>query len=311
MEPSVKSLLIADPRSETVRLYEEMLANGPWDLRTATSGKAAIDLFYTRPPQAVLVRHGMAGSLTQPLIDEIKGDNVYGHVPVVVVLSREELEAGVDWNITRADDCIVEPVDKAELAARVELCLARAQRDVSANPLTALPGNLTITRETERRLASGRHFAFAYLDIDNFKSFNDKYGFSRGDEVLRMTARVIVNAIRSLDSDDTYVGHIGGDDFVWIAPNDLMAEACNRVISGFDLLVGNFYDAEDRERGCIESTDRQGNAVTFPLMSISIGVLDTSVARVQHLAELFERVTEVKSFTKKIDGSSFIIDRRH
>ncbi|MBN2308086.1 MAG: diguanylate cyclase [Candidatus Hydrogenedentes bacterium] len=308
--PRKSIALIADPRPAERAALERILSEAGYEVRTAETGQEALDIFYAEPPRCLVLKHGMPVREGLSLLKEIKSDNVYGHLPAVEVVSRAELEAGIDWDGVPADDYVVEPLDATELLSRIRICWARAQRDVNANPLTGLPGNLTITREAEQRLAANQAFAFAYLDLDAFKAYNDKYGFSRGDEVLRMTARVVVNAIRALGNDNTYVGHIGGDDFVFITPCELAAQACESITRSFDLVVTNFYDEDDRARGCIESVDRKGNPTTFPLMACSIGVVDTRASAISHIAELFSRVTEVKSVAKGLPGSNFALDRR-
>ncbi len=310
MTDTPKIVLVADSQSSTLNLLSGAVAAAGFLVRPAASFHEAIESFYAQPPQCIITRLEMEDSPCSKLLDEIKRDNFYGHLPVILVARQEYIERGIDWHLVPADDYLIEPLSVWEVASRVRLCLSRALRDVNANPLTGLPGNLTIMREAERRLSTGQRFSFAYLDVDSFKSFNDKYGFSRGDEVLRMTARIIVNAVRSLDSLDTYVGHIGGDDFVFITPCEFMAHACQRIASNFDLIVRDFYDADDRENGFIQSMDRQGKPQTFPLMSVSIGAVDTSTAEIQHVADMFTRVTEVKSFAKRLPGSNFIMDRR-
>lgn len=302
--------LVADSRASMREALTGHLTDGGFTVKAVDSGPDALDLFYAEPPRCVVLQHGILLREGRTLLDEIKSDNVYGHLPAVVVISAEECEAGVDWDAVPADDYVVDPFTASELLSRIRMCWARAQRDVNANPLTGLPGNLTITHEAERRLASNTPFAFAYLDLDAFKAYNDRYGFSRGDEILRMTARVVVNAVRALSCSDTYVGHIGGDDFVFITPPDCMAEACKQICANFDLVVPNFYDDEDRAAGCIKSKDRQGNPTEFPLASCSIGVVDTSLSAMTHIAELFSRVTEMKSLAKRTAGSYFTIDRR-
>ncbi len=271
---------------------------------------AALEAVYANPPDCILVQHEGPVSDKNPLLAELKADNVYGHLPIVLIVTDEGLRAGVDWDVNEADDFLVHPFSGEEVAARVRLCIERAQRDVNANPLTGLPGNLTIMREADHRIAAGQPFAMAYLDIDNFKPFNDKYGFSRGDEVLRMTARILLNAIHSLDTTDTYIGHIGGDDFIFMVPPTHVARVCKRIAQDFDTIVPDFYDEDDRAAGTIESIDRRGEVQTFPLMTISLAVIDTSAVTVSHMADLSSRAAEVKHFTKHLQGSNFIIDRR-
>ena len=305
----IAAILVVERSLEACGLIAAPLEAAGYGVIPAYNGSKALEAIYADPPQCIVVPHGHAGSADGTLLDDLKGDSVYGHLPVIVTVSAEEL-AQIDWARVRADDYLVTPVDDAELVSRVRLCLARAQRDLNANPLTGLPGNLAILREAERRLAAGQPFAVAYLDLDHFKPFNDKYGFSRGDEVLRMTARILVNAIRRLNNPDTCIGHVGGDDFLFMTPSALMEQACKDVLRDFDLIVPNFYDEADRASGQILSVSRTGEQQTFPLMSCSIAVVDAGAVEVQHLADISSRSAEVKKYAKGLPGSNYLMDRR-
>ncbi len=310
MENETQPLVLVIGRTEKDTLvHVEALEAGGFAVVTAHTRTAIHTAIYAEPPQCVLLPLELTGAGGASLLEELKSDNLYGHIPAMVTLTVEDIPE-VDWNRVPADDYLVRPFEAEELVSRVRLCLARAQRDVNANPLTGLPGNITIMREAEGRLASGVPFAIGYLDLDHFKSFNDKYGFGRGDEVLRMTARIIVNVVRGLNSRETYVGHVGGDDFVFIAPPPLVEKVCEEIARNFDLIVPDFYSAEDRARRCIESVDRKGTPQTFPMMSCSIAVVDTTHSRVAHVGDISKRCAEVKKYAKTIPGSSYLIDRR-
>lgn len=276
----------------------------------AASAAEMMEKLYTHPPHCLVLPLRMRGPQGANLLDELKADNLYGHVPVIVTLGPEELLSGIDWRRVVADDYLVVPFTPEELLSRIRLCLARAQRDLHANPLTGLPGNITIIQEAEQRMADGQPFTMAYLDIDHFKAFNDKYGFSRGDEVLRMTARILLNAVRGLNDPYSYVGHVGGDDFIFLLSPEYVERACQDVLRNFELIVPNFYDEDDRIRGEIQSVDRQGNAQTFPLMTCSIAVVDTGSTAVLHIGEISARAAQVKKYAKTLQGSNFVIDRR-
>jgi len=267
-------------------------------------------LIQETPPSCLVVPLELPGA--EPgvsLAQDLKNDTIYGHLPVLATMSATALNK-VDWVKLRVDEFILAPYDDDELLARVQICLARAQRDLNANPLTGLPGNIAIIREAEARLKRAEPFAVAYLDLDNFKPFNDKYGFLRGDEVLRMTARVVVNAARTIKSDHSFVGHVGGDDFVLITPSDKIAKACDEITRNFDLLITNFYDEEDRIRGAIHSIDRQGNTSAFSIMTCSIAVIDTAMHPVRHVADISARAAQVKKYAKSVTGSATCYDRR-
>jgi diguanylate cyclase (GGDEF)-like protein len=183
-------------------------------------------------------------------------------------------------------------------------------RALDANPLSKLPGNTSIIQRIQQLIDNGDDFALAYCDLDYFKSYNDKYGFSRGDEVLMMAARVIVNTIRSYQGVSSFVGHVGGDDFVFILPPDKVEDACKRIIKAFDEIVPHFYDPADRKRGNITSVDREGNTKIFPLMAISLAVVVNTERRIEHYGEVSSIAMELKKKAKEDPKSSYVIDRR-
>ena len=303
-------ILIADPRPEFSTPLSEILERAGYEVTVTKSARETRSAFYADPPHCMVIHYGMTSDSGEDLLKELKSDNVYGHLPAILSATNEELAAGIDWLSVPADDFVVDPIDGDTLLTRIHLCWSRAQRDVNANPLTGLPGNLAISREAERRLGAGENFAFAYMDLDGFKSFNDSYGFARGDEILRMTARLLVNTVRSVDREKTHIGHVGGDDYVFIAPSGLIGKTCEAVVAAFDSIVPDFYDDADRKQGGIQSTDRQGNPRWCPIVTCSIGAVDTNISKVKHIADLFGRVSEVKNVAKKLQGSRFVVDRR-
>ncbi len=288
----------------------DVLNDAGFDARPVVEPDLIQTIIQETPPACIIVPHGLPGFDGSPtLAASMKNDAIYGHLPMIVTLSSDALDA-IDWVTLRVDDFLLVPFERETLLARVRICLARAQRDLNANPLTGLPGNIAIIREAEARLRSGTPFCVGYLDLDHFKPFNDKYGFIRGDEVLRMTARVVVNAVRGVGRNDTYVGHVGGDDFVFILPSEVATAVCEEIIRSFDLLISNFYDEEDRIRGAIHSIDRQGNSRTFSIMTCSVAVVDTAIHPVKHVADISARAAQVKKLAKSTQGSSICFDRR-
>lgn len=286
------------------------LRKGGYYAQVASGDNLVQAIIQDTPPGCIIVPYVLRSpDGTIPLVASLKADGIYGHLPMITTLPASALP-GVNWQEIQADDFLIEPFEKDVLLARVEICLVRAQRDLNANPLTGLPGNIAIIREAEARLKAEVDFCVAYLDLDNFKPFNDKYGFLRGDEVLRMTARVVVNAVRALNRNDTHVGHVGGDDFVFILPPRVAADVCDEIVRHFDLLIPNFYDEEDRIRGEIHSIDRQGNTRSFPIMTCSIAVVDTTAQPVKHVADLSARAAQVKKLAKSFEKSNTCFDRR-
>jgi diguanylate cyclase (GGDEF)-like protein len=190
------------------------------------------------------------------------------------------------------------------------MIIRRTSRDLEANPLTRLPGNVSILNELSKRLESNALFAVCYCDLDKFKAYNDKYGFEHGDEVIRETARVLIGAVHQLGNPDDFIGHIGGDDFVVVTTPSIVDKLCNKIIADFEKKSPNFYTEADRKRGFILAKDRQGKELQIPLISISIGVVTNESRKIEHVAQIGELGAELKSFAKSLERSNFVKDKR-
>jgi len=181
---------------------------------------------------------------------------------------------------------------------------------IDASPLTRLPGGIAIENILQKRLDSGIPLAFCLLDLDNFKAFNDRYGYAMGSEVIKATARIIEEVISNKGTEEDFIGHIGGDDFTVISSPDRFADICKAVIEAFDKAIPGFYDNEDRSRGYIIGKTRQGIVVNFPLMTISIAVVTNKERKLTNTAEVGEIAAELKDYAKSIPGSIYVIDKR-
>ncbi len=273
-------------------------------------GRAAIDLLFTDPPDLLVVDNRLADITGSEVASLVKSENVYRQLPVILCLDPGDMERAWDWTAVEMDDFLLRPLIPAEVKARIDLTMNRALRALDANPLTKLPGNTSIIQRIQLLIDRGEDFALAYCDLDYFKSFNDKYGFSRGDEVLMMSARVVVNTIKSFGGAKSFVGHVGGDDFVFIMSPDLVESACKQVVASFDAIVPQFYDLKDREQGCIVSTDRQGEVRTFPLMAVSIAVIFNRNKRLKHYGEASALAMSLKKKAKENPKSCYVLDQR-
>lgn len=273
-------------------------------------GAAALEYLFADPPDLLVVDAVLPDMDGTELIRLIKGENVYRQLPVVLCLDDEAAVEALDFGALEVDDFLTKPVAGPVCRGRLILAYHRATRELDASPLTKLPGNTSIIHRIQDLIEREEEFALAYIDLDHFKSFNDKYGFSRGDEVLLMTARVIVNSIRGFMGTSTFVGHVGGDDFVFIVPPDKAEQACRQVIDNFDSIVPHFYDQEDRQQGAIHSVDRQGQAQIFPLMAISIAVVFNRGGRLKHFGEASQIAMNLKKEAKKNPASCYVMDKR-
>jgi len=178
------------------------------------------------------------------------------------------------------------------------------------SPLTGLPGSAVLRQEVDKRLSAHAEFIFLYLDIDNFKAYNDAYGFGRGDIAIRQLGKEVVAATAELGQPDDLCVHIGGDDFAVLTTSDKYAQLSEKVIAGFREHVPALYPEEAREQGYIETVSRRGEPARYPLMTISIGGVNTATRRVSSYLELSEIAAEVKRHAKELDGSQFVMDRR-
>ena len=188
--------------------------------------------------------------------------------------------------------------------------LVRTERDVSVHPSTRLPGTTEIEREIRRRLESDQEFAVCYADLDHFKEFNDRYSYYDGDRVIYLLSRILHDVVKGLLGPRGFVGHIGGDDFIFVVPAEEISPVCSEILDVFDTLIPLQYNDQDRRAGYFFGKDRRGQLHRVPLMTLSIGIVTNRHRRFAHPAQVSELATEMKSYAKTLPGSVFVVDRR-
>lgn len=284
------------------------LSKYEFDIYQFKSLKEALEVVYEEIPNLIIVETLKIKAHEREIINGLKADPIFVSTNIVAIVSDDF--RCKDWKTFLIDDYIRLKDIERDLSMRIELCFERVERMIATNPLTKLPGNLVIEREIQNRLDRGEIFALAYADLDNFKPFNDKYGFSRGDEVIKMLGRLIMNVVRSEQPLGSFVGHIGGDDFVYIMKPELIVQTTEKIIDIFGNLIKNFYDIEDLKQGYLESTDRKGMKQIFPIMSVSVGIASNQYRKFKHFSEIAEAASEMKSFAKKQTNLRYAVDRR-
>jgi PleD family two-component response regulator len=306
--PRTTRILIVDDEAKNVELLARYLARGGYAVTTATHGEEALEKVHAEIPDVLLVDIAMPVMDGLSVCRALRKDVRTRSLPIILVTAHGTLEgyrAG-------ADDYVIKPFDLGELKTRIECAFQRRRWDLAVHPLTRLPGSPGIEEELRKRLAAGDPFAFAYLDIDFFKAYNDAYGYEAGDRVIKMLANLLIDASVA-DPPGAFAGHVGGDDFVFIASIDHMTAVLPAVANAFDVKRGDYYRPEDLAECRIESVDRQGRRKIFPLMTLSVAVVTTQTRTIAHPARLIEIASEIKQFvkTKDHEGKSICLwDRR-
>jgi diguanylate cyclase (GGDEF)-like protein len=302
-------VLVADDDEDIVRFVEVNLRLEGFEVATASNGEEALAAAYELSPDLVLLDIMMPALDGFEVCQRLRSDSRTQHISVIM-LTAKSLSADKVVGLTAgADDYMIKPFDPIELVARVKSALRRSREMRDVNPLTQLPGNVQVQDEVSRRVAKGEPFALVYIDLDNFKAFNDHYGFLRGDEAIKLLARCIGDAVDT-NTQESFVGHVGGDDFVAIAAPDAAEHLAAAIIDNWDQRVPDLYDQEDAARGYIEVVDRRKKLHRFGFVTVSIGIASNTARYIDSHWAASEIAAEMKAFAKTKDRSSFAIDRR-
>ena len=244
------------------------------------------------------------------LVRRLKSDAFTAIVPVTALAAEHHPEQVQAWFSAGADEVISSLFSPAEQRSRLDAMLVRTERDVSVHPSTRLPGTTEIERDIRRRLESDLEFAVCYADLDHFKEFNDRYSYYDGDRVIYLLSRILHDVVKGLLGGRGFVGHIGGDDFIFIVPTTEISVVCSEILDVFDTLIPLQYNDQDRRAGYFFGKDRRGQLHRVPLMTLSIGIVTNRHRKFAHPAQVSELATEMKSYAKTLPGSVFVVDRR-
>jgi PAS domain S-box-containing protein len=302
-----KILLVDDDRGIRM-ICRDVLENQGFLVREAEEGTEALKEARRFRPDLVLVDVMMPGMDGFQLAQKLRTDRETSLTPIIFLSARGQTADKVRAFKLGAEDYLVKPFDSVELVARVEKALARRDLELGASPTTRLPGSQAIAQEIDRRMNDGTNFAFCYLDLDNLKSFNDYYGYAKADAVILQTGDIVREVVARVGGPGDFIGHIAGDDFVFLTTAEHADRVCTTVIETFDRLVPLYYNKGDRERGFIETNDRYGVLRRFPVMSISIACLTRDGSRLSTHAALSTAAAELKQRAKAVPGSSYVRD---
>lgn len=306
MEITKQKVLLVDDDEQQRKAFIISLRELGRAFLEAGDGNVAIDLAVSEKPDIILTDYHMPHINGIQLVRQIRGNPFTAHIPVIMVSGETDPRERVAMIRAGVDDVVLKPYDPAELAARVDMVVARCNRELCTDSLTRLPGNVPTREQVHRRLGAYKAFALCYLDIDNFKSFVDLYGYERGSRAIAMVARLIERAVREAGRPSDFVGHIGGDDFVLLVGPDRARPICDRTLELFASRTPELYDDEDRERGYITAHDRDGTLSTFPLMSLSAVIISCSAGTGCTAATLADLVARLKAEAKAQEGNTIL-----
>lgn len=305
-----QKILAVDDEPDILRLTQFLLESWGYEVATASSGKEAVEQARLVEPDLILMDVNMEEMNGFEACEKLKSDFATSFIPVIMLTSQDQVQNKVHGLGKGADDYVIKTVDPLELQARIEMVIRRTQEQSGANPLTRLPGNMALERQVKMRLEAGDAFSVCYCDLDNFKAYNDKYGYEAGDKVIFHTAQILMSTVRELGTRDDFVGHIGGDDFVLITNPDRDSIICKAIAEKFDETIVNFYDEADRERRSIQVENRSGEIEDFPIMSITLAIVSGGKEDFGSTHVIAERAAELKKYLKRFEGSNFLSERR-
>jgi len=304
-----ESILVVDDDPDIARFVEVNLRSAGYDVSVAGDGEEALERATEIRPDLILLDVMMPRLDGFEVAQRLRKNPQTANTSIIMLTAKALSSDKVTGLQSGADDYIIKPFDPIELLARVKGTLRRAKEMRNLSPLTGLPGNIRIQEEIERQVREHRPFAVLYVDLDNFKTYNDKYGFVRGDRLIQGTARMIQDAVMASDTDG-FIGHVGGDDFVAVVEPEVAEDVAKAVCDRFDTDRSLYYEDEDLERGFVRMEDRKGVEQDIPLVSVSVGIATTSKRAFAHYGEAVAVATEMKQFAKRDGGSSYAVDRR-
>jgi GGDEF domain-containing protein len=303
----VKTVVIVKKSAD--RTLSSVLKKLSDSVKVIRADEDILSLIYMDPPDLIVFDRSYLAESDSRIIDEFRSNTIYGHLPVIAAYRSDDLKEKSAIELP-VDDFVVLDNPSLEILRRIEFVSGRARREMDTNPLTRLPGNESIIRFIQKMFDGGKEVAIGWTDLDNFKPYNDRYGFASGDEVLLATARILTNALKEIRHEDTFLGHVGGDDFVFVCPVSLVKGLCEQILAHFDMVIRNFYADEDLENGCIISTSRAGDTCKFSIMSMSIAVVTNEKKQYKHYGEASQDATDIKKYVKGLEGSNYMINRR-
>ncbi len=304
-----QEIYLIDDGNELKSKLERIFKQDP-DYKFKKAKTTQIDTVLKNIPSLIIINEDGVKEECINICNQIRANEDNGITPIIVISSVKDKSHRIEILQACVEHYIKSPIDEEYLYHTVKNIIRLLDVNRGVSPLTGLPGNIQIQAEMKKRLLNKEHFAILYVDLDNFKAYNDIYGFLNGDEIIKFTARCILNHVAEVSAEDNFVGHIGGDDFVAIIPKTECEDICQDIILEFDKGVQKYFNEEDLKRGYLEVPNRKCVLEQFPLTTISIGVVIVEEGRFHNVLEIGEVAAQVKHLAKTTPGSTYVIDRR-
>ena len=304
----VNDIYIIDDDESSIIIFKELFRDEP-DFKFTSVKTEQIDIALKNIPSLIVINEDAIDRDVVEICRKIRKDEDNTITPVIVVSSNSSRNHRMKILNESIEYFIKKPVDEGYLYYTVKNLARLLETNRRVSPLTGLPGNVQIHSELRKRILNKEDFSVFYFDLDNFKAYNDVYGFLKGDRIIQYTANLIMDEIHA-DGGTGFVGHVGGDDFIAIVPYTNIESLCQKMIVKFDKKVGDFFTEEDVKKGYIEIANRRGIIEKFPLTSLSIAVVVVDKDRFKNILEIGDAAAQVKHAVKGVMGSSYIIDRR-
>lgn len=305
----IQEIYIIDDDDSSLPIFKELFKQDN-EFKFIGVKTEQIDIALKNIPFLIIINEDAIDRDVLEVCQKIREDEDNKITPIIVVSSNTDRMHRLKVLSKSVEYYIKKPVDTDYLYYTVKNLNRLLSINRRISPLTGLPGNIQIHAELKKRISKNEEFSVLYLDLDNFKAYNDVYGFLKGDQIIEFTAQTIVKCVHEMFIENSFIGHIGGDDFIAIVPSSDVDEICQTIIAYFDKNVKKFFTEEDAKKGYIEVENRKGVIEQFPLTSISIGVVIVEKGRFSNILEIGDVGAQVKHMAKSIMGSSYAVDRR-
>lgn len=306
----VHEIYIIDNENELTDKLKENFRRETDEYKFKTVKTSELEVALRNIPSLLIIDEDTTDINIVEFCKSIRSNEDNSITPIIVVSSNREKEHAVEVLKTDVQYYIKKPLDDEYFYYTIKNIVGLLTKNRRISPLTGLPGNVQIQTEMKKRLLNKETFAILYFDLDNFKAYNDVYGFANGDEIIKFTARTISKHIHQIENSDNFIGHIGGDDFVSIIGQTDYDKVCQNIIAEFDKYAVDFYNEVDVERGYVEVANRRGIIEQFPLTTISIAVLEVDSKIYKTTLEIGEVAGQIKHKAKAVLGSTYVINRR-